>query len=1233
MASRLKEMNLEDPESSKLWLIAFSALARSKKWEDNENNEITNNFISLCGLTALSKIASIVRPKNIEDMNFKDIKQSIEKYLEPKKKLVIAERSNFYNQKQKESESVTEYLARLRAASRHCEFDSLKECESPEEEMIKLALISGFLNKEHKIKVLEKCQIQDMTIEDVIQLVQQLEQVTRYACNTNENEHEEGIHFNSNRGAIKSSGSVKPNTDKVKMCTICKKNHKGYCRKASVVCFKCQKRGHYSRECNFVDENDDTEIMQGFATNIFHSDGSAVHGNVVTIPIEINKKTFTIQMQEDTGASCSIISTKMWMSLNKPTLEKYKGRQILSYDGHELKVVGIIKVLVNYKGQYDVQELKVVESSRNFGLLGRDMLNQSAMSVSEVANKIDSINDELGVIKNAKAKLHIPDDVKPIFCRVREVPIPLQEAVDKELDKMIKMGVISKAEGGSEWASPLVVSRKANGKLRLCCDYKITINKYLVNDSYHPPDIETMFSKLGDAKVFSKFDLKSAYWQVELDNESKKLTTINTTKGLYYFNRLPFGVKTASSIFQRVIENVCSGLEGIIAWQDDLLVYAENDDQLKSRCSKLLERLNKRNVAINWEKTVRYMKTIKFIGHVISADGIKPDSQLVEKVRNVSVPKTKKEVESFIGLVNFYGTKIKNFASICEPINRLRKNGVPFYWGKEQQQAFEKLKEILATDPVVKPFSLSKELTITCDASEKSIGAIISQEGHPIMYISRLLTKAEQNYAVTEREALAIVWAVKRAEKFLLGKRFTIKTDHRALQYLFKPEKSLPKHTSARIQRWAIVMMGYDYDIEYVSGSNIPHVDAFSRLNFSDHSSECFHTNVTEGIHWNEDIGISWKELADETLRDRVLKNICERIKNDNWRDTTPAEFWYKKNRNCLTVEKNVVFLGTRPAIPSVLRRKLICKAHESHFGMSITKVNLKRNVWWPGMDKDVELFIRHCNECSKKPKANIQRELHTWEPATRAFERVHMDWADAPGIGNILILVDSFSGWPEAFICKDRSSKTVKMVLQSVFARFGVPSFLVNDNAKEFISNDVILWLKHVGTSPVQTPHYHPSSNGQVERMVQTLKRALKFWSSEKGDLHGYLQKVLLTYRTSRICSKRNGTPSELMFNREIRHPLIVFGTSEMNYTPKPGGRSEPCKFIVQNSASTAYVDCNGIARLAHVDQLKEKDLKEDTYEESDESDQEMRNEENNNEQRQIRDRRQPNWFWKEYQ
>ena len=1195
MASRA-DLNLEDTKMAQAWITAFKAKARAKKWIDNdEEKAITDNFISNCGLMAINTISAIVSPKKIDELAFEEICQAIEIFLMPKSRLVVAERTNFYGIKQEADEKITKYVARLREGARYCQFEKLRESKSPEEEMIVIGLLAGMWDRNQKTKVLEKAAVENLTVSQITEVIQQLDQVKTFISDEKNQELESGMHHvasnKHNREKISRDNNIK---GRMMRCFKCDKvGHiakecRSSCDRGRVECYKCHKKGHFANECHFNEDitkqNEDVRENHNIA-DVFSVCGMVMSASMVTIKMIISeKKSISMLMQEDTGSSATMISTTMWIKAGKPELKPYRGPALRSYDGSVLKIVGVLEGVIEYNKRFELMSIIVVLSDKTFGLIGRDQLAVNTVHSITLEEK----DERLGAIRNIKASLQVKENTCPIFHNARTIPLPLQEEANKEIKRMEKMGIITEIEaGGSEWASPVVISRKPNGGIRLCCDYKTTINQYLLDDHYRVPDMETVFSKLADAKIFAKFDLQSAYWQIELDDQSKKLTTINTNTGLYQFNRLPFGVKTASAIFQRTIEKICSGLEGVTVYQDDILVHARNEEELKQRSGKLLQRLSKRNVTINWMKSIRNAKTVTFLGHVISEEGIKPDPRLVEKISRILPPKTKKEVECFIGLINFYGTKIKEFAAKCEPINKLRKNGCPFIWGKEQQNAFDKIKEELKSNVIVKPYSLNKEVTVTCDASDTAIASIISQEGHPVMYLSRLLSKAERNYAVIEREALAIIWSIKRAEKLLLGRKFKIKTDHRALEYVFGEHKEIPQRTSARVQRWAIFLMGYDYQIEHIHGEKIPHVDALSRLHFQE-SLVNEVEELQDGIHWNDECGIEWRQLQRESMVDKLTMELKRRIRDDNWSQCTPVENQYKKNATALSVVDGILILGTRPVVPRMIRSKVIETAHRSHFGMSTTKLLLKRNVWWPGMDRDVENYIRNCSGCAMKPKANIESQLHRWDRVKEPFERIHIDWAYVPSIGNILIIVDAMTGWVEAMRCQDRSSEAVMQILRAIFARFGVPVSIVTDNAKEFISEEVMTWIHKIGARAIQCPQYHPQSNGLAERMVQTIKRAIKIWSIEKGDFHGFLQKILLTYRSSRIVGNRNGTPAKLMFGREIRHPLIAYSSPNLIYTAKPGKTPEKCLFLFQNSERTVYIECGGKSRLAHIDQLR---------------------------------------------
>ena len=246
-----------------------------------------------------------------------------------------------------------------------------------------------------------------------------------------------------------------------------------------------------------------------------------------------------------------------------------------------------------------------------------------------------------------------------------------------------------------------------------------------------------------------------------------------------------------------------------------------------------------------------------------------------------------KQLESFVGLANFYGRMIPDFATKMLPLNEIRKE--EFRWEKEEQNDFENIENELCANPLVQPYSLTKEATVTTDASEKAIGGVLSQ-GHPMIYVSRKLSQAEQNYSNIEREALAIVFVVTRLKKFLLGRRFTLQTDHKPLKYLFAPDEEIPKTASARITRWAIALMGFDFEMKYRPGEQIPHADALSRLDFDDDDDNdgvCF---ALDNIYFVQFDLVTKSEIKTELGLNQLFQDVIKRIKSGIWKQCSEAE-------------------------------------------------------------------------------------------------------------------------------------------------------------------------------------------------------------------------------------------------------------------------------------------------------------------------------------------------------
>jgi hypothetical protein len=338
-----------------------------------------------------------------------------------------------------------------------------------------------------------------------------------------------------------------------------------------------------------------------------------------------------------------------------------------------------------------------------------------------------------------------------VFQATRELPLALKPLVKKELDLMEAAGIVEKINS-SEWGSPIVVMAKPGREsVRICGDYT-AVNRMIQNQTYLTPSIETAFSKVANKTCFCHLDLSDAYYQIMLDDGSKEMTTINTPFGCYRFNRLPYGIKVSPSIFQREMERLLGEHSNVIIYQDDVLIGAQNKKELQQLREMIMKKLTEANVKINEIKCVMEATSLKFLGHIIDSEGIKPNPEMVKKMLEIASPNSKKELERFLGLAQFYGRLIPNFSEHCRILHELRRNSSMFNWTSAAEKAFVDIKKCLASKPCVKPFDISASSVLRVDASEKSIGAVLTQEAHPVLFMSRILTLAETNYSNIERE-------------------------------------------------------------------------------------------------------------------------------------------------------------------------------------------------------------------------------------------------------------------------------------------------------------------------------------------------------------------------------------------------------------------------------------------------------------------------------------------------
>ena len=327
--------------------------------------------------------------------------------------------------------------------------------------------------------------------------------------------------------------------------------------------------------------------------------------------------------------------------------------------------------------------------------------------------------------------------------------------------------------------------------------------------------IDDILDKMGKSKFFSAFDMSAGFHQIPMKEECKKYTAFSTSQGHFEYNRMPFGLKNAPATFQRMMDRTFHGLIGIncFVYIDDIVIFGETINEHNKNLKIVLQQIQKLGLKLEPTKCEFLKPELEYLGHLITADGIKPNPVKIEAIKNFKKLENVKDVQSFLGLAGYYRKFIKNFSSIAKPLTKLTQKDIIFDWTPNCEKAFYDLKHALTTAPVLKFPNFKEQFLLTTDASNQGLGAVLSQNGHPCLFISRTLNKAEENYTTSEKELLVIVWAMKRLRQYLLGNKFKIQTDHRALVWLHNVQDP-----SSRLLRCRLRMEEYDYEIDYVKG-------------------------------------------------------------------------------------------------------------------------------------------------------------------------------------------------------------------------------------------------------------------------------------------------------------------------------------------------------------------------------------------------------------------------------
>ena len=714
----------------------------------------------------------------------------------------------------------------------------------------------------------------------------------------------------------------------------------------------------------------------------------------------------------------------------------------------------------------------------------------------------DIFKEGLGCCTTAKATLTLREEASPKFYKPWRLPFAIKPIVGAELDQLEKRGVIEKVSQ-SDWATPVVVVRKPGGKVRLCGDFKVTINPILKNDVYPLPLPEELFHKLNGGTKFTKLDLADAYLQIELDENSKQLVVLNTHQGLYCYKRMPFGLSCAPAIFQRIIEQTLAGLPGVACYLDDIIITGRTEKDHLTNLQKTLERLRDNGFRLRKSKCSFLQTSVAYLGHIITKEGIRPQANKVEAIQKMPRPKDQKELRSLLGMINYYDKFLPGLATKCACLNDLHKDN-EWHWTKNHTKAVEVVKETLSSVDTLTHYDPKLPLTLACDASSVGVGAVISHvfpdnTEKPIAYASRKLTKAEANYAQIQKEALSIVFGVKKFRQYLLGRQFKLYTDHKPLLSIFHPQKGIPEVAASRLQQWAITLAAYDYEVHYKPSTQHGNADALSRLPLDvDDDMDREEEDVVCAVEEQqlEKLPLKGKDIKTATEQDSILSQVFNYTLHGwpNNAGAVPKEVQqYFSKRTQFTLRNGCLIWGLRVVIPQKHRQEVLNVLHAGHPGTTRMKSLARLHVWWPNIDKDIEHHTNACTSCATTARDPVRVPLHQWELPLRPWQRVHIDYA-GPFKGKMwLLMIDAFSKWPEIHEMRATTAEATIFKLKQIFAAHGLPERIISDNGPQFTANQFEEFCRFRGIVHSTIAPYHPRSNGEVERLVETFKTSIE--------------------------------------------------------------------------------------------------------------------------------------------
>lgn len=1157
----------------KKWVQSFKFYLRASGLDEESDGRKVALFLHVIGEKGVDVFNTF--GKDEDNITYDDLIKLFQNYFAPKTNLTY-ECHNFFTLKQGENETLDDFACTLKLKSQNCELGPLQE------RLVKVMFICNMHQKYNYIR--EKLLLEDkLDLDKALEMAKAM-QASRHQ--TDELTAEQGsVLYNTSMNQPRSRS--KSNSRNVvqygqqsrqEVCTRCGQVHRYKCPALGVKCRKCEKVGHFAVCCRsfqlkgvrYVQSDSNIQQVQPEQDELFigHIRLSKTLSSEWTIDLSINNTQINCII--DTGSDVNIMSKSVYDSLNAKNALSKSNVKIKSYTGNSLEVLGqqnleckfllndhsitkqINFIIANVSsptilGKITCSEMGLIkrvfcvdttsqnETNSSQSQSSSLQLGQSQnININELVKSNNSVFVGLGCLPG-ECHINTNPEVQPKVDAPRKVPFALHNRLKQELDNMGKMDVITKVTEPTEWVSSLILIEKKNGQLRVCLDPR-NLNQAIKRTHYPIPSVDMVRAKVAGAKFYSTLDASSGFWMCKLSEKSSYLTTFNTPFGRYRFKRLPYGVSCAPEYFHRIMTEIFGDIPGVAVYSDDILVSGKTLQEHNERLTIVFKRALEHNVKFNKQKCSFTKESIKYLGHIFSANGITADPDKLRAIKEMPSPTCLKDLQRFLGMLNYLSPFIENMAGETEILRQLLKKSTDWQWTANHESTFCHLKQVICHVPVLSHFNVNDPIVLQADASKSAVGAVLLQNQHPIYYASKTLTDTQQKMAQIEKELYAIVFACIKFHQFIYGQTVTVETDHAPLITLFK--KSLAE-VPTRLQRMMLKIQPYSLNVIYKKGSHMYIADTLSRAALPETISDELDDDVI--VHVNlliKTLPVSPERLQwlirgtneDDSLQ--VLKKYCK----EGWPSNKPQihkdlhEYW--QYRFDLHTENDLIFRNNSIVIPKKLRPEILKIIHSGHLGIERSKAFARGHVFWPFMSTEIKNIVQSCHTCLSHRSSNIPEPLLPHDVTLLPWEKVGVDFMDYKS-KKYIVVQDYYSNYIELMTVASSNAKTVIVCLKSIFSRHGIPIELFSDNGPPFNSAEFKNFIWEWGIHHNTSSPYISRSNGLVESAVKICKRLLT--KSEESGTDPYL--ALLQFRNT----PRGNLPSpaQLLMSRSLRTQL----------------------------------------------------------------------------------------------